>query len=223
MMTQHALKLLIVLSLVAVVFGQSTATAADKSALSRAGRKLRVYFGTYTRGEGKGIYVSELDTKTGRLSKARLAGEAVNMGCGPLGAAVAGEAIQPQSVHRDEKNIGALRFRGAASRGRQSHRACHGAEKVLAHESSTFGHRGLRASEGQDILAWSQLIADRLAQLVQNRLVGDQPVPAGHGINRALGFKLGCQEGLFCVEGIPLGIIEPLGIGLSVDLVHGVL
>ena len=39
---------------------------------------IRVYFGTYTSGEGKGIYVAELDRESGKLSEPRLAGEAVN-------------------------------------------------------------------------------------------------------------------------------------------------
>ncbi|MBX3413161.1 MAG: lactonase family protein [Pirellulales bacterium] len=40
--------------------------------------KLRVYFGAYNRGEGKGIYTSELDLASGKLSPPQLAGEAVN-------------------------------------------------------------------------------------------------------------------------------------------------
>jgi len=39
---------------------------------------LRVYIGTYTSGKSKGIYVAELNLKTGALSRAQLAAEAVN-------------------------------------------------------------------------------------------------------------------------------------------------
>lgn len=39
---------------------------------------LRVYFGTYTRGAGEGIYTALLDTASGKLSAAELAAEAVN-------------------------------------------------------------------------------------------------------------------------------------------------
>lgn len=44
-----------------------------------AGRQ-RVYFGTFTKGAGKGIFMSELDLKSGRLSDPVLAGEAVRAG-----------------------------------------------------------------------------------------------------------------------------------------------
>src|SRR6056297_1610036 len=43
-----------------------------------AGEKLWVYFGTYTRGDSKGIYRSEFDTATGKLSNAELAAETKN-------------------------------------------------------------------------------------------------------------------------------------------------
>jgi len=39
---------------------------------------MRVYFGTYTGGESQGIYVADMDMKTGKLSKARLAAELKN-------------------------------------------------------------------------------------------------------------------------------------------------
>jgi len=38
----------------------------------------RLYIGTYTRGESRGIYVAELDTRTGKLSQPRLAAETPN-------------------------------------------------------------------------------------------------------------------------------------------------
>jgi 6-phosphogluconolactonase len=41
-------------------------------------QKLRVYFGTYTRGKDKGIFRAELDLATGKLSAVEPAGEAVN-------------------------------------------------------------------------------------------------------------------------------------------------
>lgn len=40
--------------------------------------KLRVYIGSYTRGQSEGIYVSELDLESGKLAEPRLAAEAVN-------------------------------------------------------------------------------------------------------------------------------------------------
>ncbi len=39
---------------------------------------IRVYFGTYTQGDSKGIYQSELDLETGQLSAAKLAVETIN-------------------------------------------------------------------------------------------------------------------------------------------------
>lgn len=47
--------------------------AGEKSAKST---KQRVYFGTYTRGKDQGIFVAELDLKTGKVSKPRPAGAA---------------------------------------------------------------------------------------------------------------------------------------------------
>ena len=44
----------------------------------RAHGQTRVYFGTYTDAESKGIYVSSLDTASGRLTEPELAAEAVN-------------------------------------------------------------------------------------------------------------------------------------------------
>ena len=41
-------------------------------------KKFMVYFGTYTGGKSKGIYRSELDLATGKLSEPKLAGKAVN-------------------------------------------------------------------------------------------------------------------------------------------------
>ena len=40
-----------------------------------AGEKLWVYFGTYTKGDSKGIYRAEFDTSTGKLSAAQVAAE----------------------------------------------------------------------------------------------------------------------------------------------------
>ncbi len=47
-------------------------------ASSRLHGQTRVYFGTYTDGTSKGIYVSGLDTASGRLTEPELAVEAVN-------------------------------------------------------------------------------------------------------------------------------------------------
>lgn len=40
--------------------------------------KLHVYFGTYTKGESKGIYLSELDLKTGKITEPKLVAETVS-------------------------------------------------------------------------------------------------------------------------------------------------
>ncbi len=45
---------------------------------ARPSGKLRVYLGTYTSGDSRGIYVCELDLADGSLSEPRLAGEAKN-------------------------------------------------------------------------------------------------------------------------------------------------
>lgn len=54
------------------------AAAMTKDETQPAQNKLRVYFGTYTGGEGRGIYTAELDLDAGKLSPPRLAAEAVN-------------------------------------------------------------------------------------------------------------------------------------------------
>jgi len=54
----------------------------------------RVYFGTYTRGASKGIYVCELNMKTGRLTEPRLAGETKN----PSFLAISGDGKHLYSV-----------------------------------------------------------------------------------------------------------------------------
>lgn len=54
----------------------ATAAPAEKNVADQS--PIRVYFGTYTGGDSKGIYVAELDRKTGELSAPRLAAEAVN-------------------------------------------------------------------------------------------------------------------------------------------------
>ena len=45
---------------------------------SKDSGKLRVYFGTYTGADSRGIYVCELDLADGSLSEPRLAGEVKN-------------------------------------------------------------------------------------------------------------------------------------------------
>ncbi len=65
----------------ALYFAMSIAAAVTASAAARdarSGEKLRVYLGTYTGGDSKGIYVCELDLGSGQLSQPRLAAEAVN-------------------------------------------------------------------------------------------------------------------------------------------------
>jgi len=60
------------LAFIAVIASTASAFAADAAPASG---KFRVYFGTYTGKESKGIYVSELDLKTGALTEATLAAE----------------------------------------------------------------------------------------------------------------------------------------------------
>ena len=78
-MTFHqTMRMLAACSVVALLFAPSAGIAADKSKKRSVQQKLRVYVGTYGKGAGRGIFVSELDRKTGRLSPANLAAEAVN-------------------------------------------------------------------------------------------------------------------------------------------------
>lgn len=56
----------------------TTAAPAPGKDASPEPQKLWAYVGTYTKGESKGIYLLELDLKSGRMSQPRLAGEAVN-------------------------------------------------------------------------------------------------------------------------------------------------
>lgn len=80
MKTLNILYALVILTCWMMVVGAPRyATAADDAQPKEGSSgKLRVYFGTYNRGEGKGIYTSELDLANGKLSDAQLAGEAVN-------------------------------------------------------------------------------------------------------------------------------------------------
>jgi 6-phosphogluconolactonase len=61
---------LLIASVLACLSGTATAAEADGW--------LWVYFGTYTRGESKGIYVAKLDLATGKLDGLQLAGEVKN-------------------------------------------------------------------------------------------------------------------------------------------------
>lgn len=56
------------------------AAAGASSALAQKNKNVRVYFGTFTKGAGKGIFTSELDLTTGALSEPMPAGEAVRPG-----------------------------------------------------------------------------------------------------------------------------------------------
>jgi 6-phosphogluconolactonase len=60
----------------ACLFGVSKAAPADDP--PAASQSLRVYVGTYTRGQSEGIYLCRLDLATGRLDGLTLAGETVN-------------------------------------------------------------------------------------------------------------------------------------------------
>jgi 6-phosphogluconolactonase len=63
-------------SLVVLLSGASFALAADREAAKTTG--FWVYIGTYTDGKSKGIYRSELDLTTGKLSEPQLAAETTN-------------------------------------------------------------------------------------------------------------------------------------------------
>jgi 6-phosphogluconolactonase len=71
---------LVIVSAVAALFGGAAwlLLALAASARAASAESLFVYFGTYTSGASKGIYVSRLDTATGVLSPPELAAESVN-------------------------------------------------------------------------------------------------------------------------------------------------
>ena len=58
----------------------SLLAAGTMTAFAGSAEKTRVYFGTFTKGEGKGIFMSELDLKSGQLSEPVPVGEAVRPG-----------------------------------------------------------------------------------------------------------------------------------------------
>lgn len=58
----------------ALVIGSNTQLSAEEASVD----SIRVYVGTYTRGDSKGIYTFELDPKTGKTTEPELAAELVN-------------------------------------------------------------------------------------------------------------------------------------------------
>jgi 6-phosphogluconolactonase len=56
----------------------SRPTAIAQESATAAGNRAWVFFGTYTRGESKGIYRAQLDLKSGELTQPELAGEVEN-------------------------------------------------------------------------------------------------------------------------------------------------
>ena len=58
--------------------GPAAAEAADRGPAATSPRELRVYIGTYTRGQSEGIYLSHLDLATGKLRAAELAAKVAN-------------------------------------------------------------------------------------------------------------------------------------------------
>src|SRR6266850_2161084 len=60
------------------LLGLSLASAALAAESSRASKEFLVYFGTYTGAKSKGIYVSRLDTDTGKLTAPELAAESAS-------------------------------------------------------------------------------------------------------------------------------------------------
>lgn len=75
---RHERQVVTTFALAALMLAPQVGNAADKPSKQRAPEKLHVYIGTYTRGESEGIYVSQLDLKTGKLSTPRLAAKSVN-------------------------------------------------------------------------------------------------------------------------------------------------
>ena len=65
------------LAILAVTTGLVASSSAADPKATEAG-SIRVYVGTYTWGGSKGIYRTELDLATGRLSPAEVAAEATN-------------------------------------------------------------------------------------------------------------------------------------------------
>ena len=63
--------------LIVVAFGAAARPAALAGPAASAAASL-VYFGTYTEGKSRGIYVSRFDAATGALAKPELAAESVN-------------------------------------------------------------------------------------------------------------------------------------------------
>lgn len=94
---------------------------------SRAQGQTRVYFGTYTDAKSKGIYVSSLDTASGRLTEPDLAAETVNpsfLAIHPSGRylfavnevdELEGEAVGSASAFAIERASGRLRFLNRSS------------------------------------------------------------------------------------------------------------
>ncbi|MBT4865898.1 MAG: lactonase family protein [Planctomycetaceae bacterium] len=78
MSDRHERQLVTTFALAALLLTPQVGEAADKSGKKQAAGKLHVYVGTYTRGESEGVYVSQLDLKTGKLSEAKLAAKLVN-------------------------------------------------------------------------------------------------------------------------------------------------
>jgi len=56
----------------------AAAVAAERGTSQAESKAMRVYVGTYTRGESKGIYLCQVDLATGKLTAPTLAGETVN-------------------------------------------------------------------------------------------------------------------------------------------------
>ncbi|MEC9007681.1 MAG: lactonase family protein [Planctomycetota bacterium] len=77
--SQHPIRWLAALLLFGGLLASSSVSAADKKSSAkkknRGPRNVRVYVGTYTKGESKGIYQFSFDTRTGKAGKVSLAAE----------------------------------------------------------------------------------------------------------------------------------------------------
>ena len=75
---RHERQVVTTFALAALLLAPQVGNAADKPSKQTSANKLHVFVGTYTRGESEGIYVSQLDLKTGTLSEPQLAAKSVN-------------------------------------------------------------------------------------------------------------------------------------------------
>jgi len=107
-MWKPSLKFCITALLVGLSFFSQSPSSSALAAEKETGM-VRVYFGTYTQGDSKGVYVSEFDPKTGKLSPAKLAVETTNpsfLALHPSGKFVV--AVNETNEFQGKKNSGGV-------------------------------------------------------------------------------------------------------------------